>query len=146
MKSRHFSRFAGIALVTVMAFALCSLIAVVSGTFVPLQTSTLSEFGVCLQDEVYDPVNAVPTDVVTLYICGILDGETKRSVAFEVFYSDKPIYYTERSWPPVEFFSPIHASQLRYVDVDKFPQGEYRIDAVYSREPFASVFFKVETP
>lgn len=122
------------------------LMMIVTGTFAPLQTSIVTEVGICMGEDVYEQVLVIPTDTDILYICGTLEGDTKRYVGFDMLYSDKSVFFQSLNLPPGEFYVPVKATDLHYVDMSRFPEGNYRGNISYSRDPFIEFFFRVESP
>lgn len=123
------------------------LLAVMTGNFVPLMTSELGEFGVCENAERLEPVSHIAAGTETIYICGELTGETKRHVSFGIYHDSKRVFSRGASpaLRPGDFFIPVHASELRYLDVNAFPDGSYQLQAAYQRDPVFFVEFWVES-
>ncbi|MCA9366972.1 hypothetical protein KC887_01750 [Candidatus Kaiserbacteria bacterium] len=110
-------------------------------------TSEIDELGICLTDKRFLSLSHVPTGTETLYICGNLAGETKRSASFRLNYNTKNVFYIHPSpsLKPGEFFIPVKASSLHGgVESDTFPMGDYQLQAAYSRDPLLFFDFRVE--
>lgn len=133
-------------LVATVGILLTMLFLIITGNFVPLMTSELGELGVCENDKKLDPITHITAGTETIYICGELIGETKRYVSFDIYYDSKRVFFRGASPPlrPGDFYIPIHASELRYLDVEVFPNGPYRLQAAYQRDPVVFVEFRVE--
>jgi hypothetical protein len=132
-----------ILLLIVAPLGLVILISIVTGYFAPLQTSRVTAFGVCTQEGSYAPISALTTNIETLYICGILEGNTKRYLTFSMFYGDQYVSGTSQNLSPGVFFIPVEATGLQFIRVSSFPKGDYRLDYSYARDPFETVIFTV---
>lgn len=128
--------FAGIA-------AILILISIATGDFVPLQTSEVTQIGVCTQQSTLTMEKIVPLDVETLYICGELAGETKRSFSIIMFYEDQHILSTSKNWPSGVFFVPVKAAELKGLETSVFLAGTYKVGVRYERPIALETTFQV---
>ena len=100
---------------------------VVTGYFVPLQTSTITEVGVCETDKQYSPVATVTLPAKNLFICGVIDGSTPRTVWFYIYDDDRAIAHTSGTIGPGPFF----ISRIAWIS--PLAPGDYRIEAGYEK-------------
>jgi len=99
-----------------------------TGTLAPLQTAQITELGVCLNDDVYQPTVVVPRGTEQLYICGTLSGTTKRTAWFHLFRNTTLVHSTSATVAPGAF--------LISVDL-RFPltAEKHRISAQFGKLP-----------
>lgn len=130
-------------LVIVLPLALVILVSVMTGDFAPLQSSRITEFGICTQDTSYEPVRHLQVGIEKLWLCGILDGSTKRYVTFTMYYNNQGVSRRTLNLGPGGFFAPIQASELYFMNASRFPQGDYHVTFAYARDPVDTVRFSV---
>ncbi|MFN8470229.1 MAG: hypothetical protein U0X20_32040 [Caldilineaceae bacterium] len=100
---------------------------VVTGYFVPRQTSTITEVGICETDKQYSPVAKVTLPVDNLFICGVIEGSTRRSVWFYIYDQDRAIAHMSGTVGPGPFF----ISRIAWIS--PLAPGNYRIEAGYEK-------------
>jgi hypothetical protein len=125
---------AGIFLMSIVGVVLVS---AVTGNLAPLQTSEITELGICLHNDAYHPTVLVPADSTEVFICGMLSGTTKRGAWFNVFSQDRVVAQASTTLEPGPFF----VSSLQWFA--PLTAGDYRIEAGYVRPVVISSNFSV---
>lgn len=141
-----FSRFRHrflVVLLVIVPIGILILISIMTGYFAPLQTSEVISFGTCTQNHRYEPVSVTYEDLEVLYICGILEGRTRRYLGFSMFHEGQRVFYQKINVQPGTFFIPVQAPDLRFIQVSVFPVGEYQISFSYERQPVEVFTFTI---
>lgn len=110
----------------------------VTGIWVPFKDARVTELGLCLDSAEYAPIQAVPTDVDPVYLCGSVEGTTDRSGTLYIFYDDLVVFQTGVSLAPGLFSLPLSPKQF-----DSFAPGSYRAEIWYAKLVIAQTQFRV---
>lgn len=122
----------------ILTFAVLALSAcIVSGYFTPLQTSRITELGVCLSENEYAPAAVVPAHTENLFVCGKVTGSTRRTAWFFIYGNDRAVAHTSATVGPGTFFI------SRILWSSPLLPGEHKIEAGYERLPVISAKFLV---
>lgn len=141
--SRFRHRFL-VVLLVIVPIGVLILISIMTGYFAPLQTSQVTSFGICTHNHRYEPVSIADKDLQVLYICGVLEGPTRRYLGFSMFYREQRVFYQKINVQPGTFFIPVKAPALRFIQVQAFPNGEYQISFSYERPPVEVFTFTIK--
>lgn len=90
-----------------------------------------------------NPVEIVSPGTEILFICGIVIGDTKKSLAIRIFYEEQTVFFRSGNWSPGEFFVRVNAKQLRDIESDVFLPGNYRIGISYAMPIILESTFQV---
>lgn len=101
--------------------------------------STFSEIGICLTDEMYQPVRDVSAEIEALYLCGQIEGTTPRRAGFYLFFQNTVTYTADFEHAPGLFFQSLPIPRMRQ-------PGTYRIEMWYARRLLATTEFSVNLP
>lgn len=94
------------------------------------------EFGVCLTNTTYKPVEQVPISSSRFFLCGRTIGTTILPGALMITHAGRTIFSTSGNYGPGHFFQEVRVS-------DKFLPGEYKADFGYNRQVVASALFTI---
>lgn len=61
------------------------------GYWGPAENARIAEAGVCTTDTAYQPVEEIPAELQTLFVCGMVEGTTKKLVSFHLYYNSKHV-------------------------------------------------------
>jgi hypothetical protein len=120
-----------------LSIVILSMVLAVTEDLAPLQTSEITELGVCLQNHEYLPVRIIPAGSTELFICGTLSGTTKRGAWFNVLSQDRAVAQASTALEPGPFF----VANLQWFA--PLIAGDYRIEAGYVRPAVISSRFSV---
>lgn len=130
-------------LVIISPIIVVLLISIIAGYFAPLQESRVVEFGICTQATEVEPVVEIPKGTEILWICGTLEGKTKRYLSFNIFYQEQGVYYRGGNFNPGLFFIPVEANDLHFISASQFKEGAYRVTFAYARDAVKTIPFSV---
>ncbi|MFN8491261.1 MAG: hypothetical protein U0350_26930 [Caldilineaceae bacterium] len=128
-----------VAIIGVSCFGgIIAIICYATGVWVPQQDAEIIEFGVCLNNSQYTPVQSLPTDAHQFYWCGIVEGTTYRTGELYLYYENNVIFQQNIKVQPGHFFLPVSTNQF-----DIFQPGRYRADIGAERQILAKTEFSV---
>jgi hypothetical protein len=91
----------------------------------------ITHFGICLNNDEFQPVPEVPIELERFYICGLIEGTTRRNGSLGIRREGRPVLSQDFSEPPGYFFVPVRLA-------DRFTEGRYQVDIGYARRTLVS--------
>ncbi|MBK8050286.1 MAG: hypothetical protein IPK16_26190 [Anaerolineales bacterium] len=98
--------------------------------------SRITQFGICLEDSTFKPVDVVPISAGGFYVCGLVEGTTIRPGSLIVRRGTSPVYGESLTLPVGYFY-------LRVPLTEAFIPGAYYTHIGYARETLVEARFVV---
>ena len=98
--------------------------------------SKITQFGICLDDSGFSPVESVPASAGVFYVCGSVEGTTVRPGSLIIEGPTRPVYSANLTLPLGDFYQRIQIT-------DAFVPGNYITSFGDARKTLAQAQFVI---
>ena len=105
---------------------------------IPRYDAQITAMGICLNESSFSPVASIPDDVNQFYLCGTVEGKTKRTGTLYLFAENTVVFQDGVTVMPGACFIPLVATEF-----DSFKPGTYYVEINYAKQTLAKTKFEV---